>query len=139
MYTCHKYDGEPGKNISDFIAFRDSVNLPMYMGEIGHKPEEWQESMCKLMEKANIGYTFWPYKKVGGECFVSVDAPDGWEKVKAFAANPRVSYSDIYRVRPNQDSMKAVLAQLIEQKKLKNCKVNEGYIRSLRLNVKVKH
>ena len=90
------------------------------------------------MEEVNIGYTFWPYKKVGGECFASIVAPQGWEKVKEFAANPRVSYFDIYRARPNQDSMRVVLDQFIEQMKLKNCQVNEGYIRSLRLHVEVK-
>lgn len=138
MYTCHKYDGQPRENIKDFIAFRDSVNLPMYMGEIGHNPEDWQESMCRLMEEVNIGYTFWPYKKVGNECFASIVAPEGWERVKAFAANPRVGYFDIYRARPNQDSMKVVLNQFIENIKLKNCQVNQDYIRSLRLNVEVK-
>lgn len=42
MYTCHRYGGEPTKAaIQEIINFRDSVNLPMYMGEIGHNTDEW--------------------------------------------------------------------------------------------------
>ena len=59
MYTCHRYGGAPtAEAISHFIQFRDSVNLPMYMGEIGHGTDEWQETFCKTMEANNIGYTF---------------------------------------------------------------------------------
>lgn len=42
MYTCHRYGGEPTQAaIQTIINFRDSVNLPMYMGEIGHNTDEW--------------------------------------------------------------------------------------------------
>jgi hypothetical protein len=65
MYTCHRYGGEPTPEaIRHFIAFRDSVNLPMYMGEIGHNSNEWMAEFCRTMEANNIGWTFWPYKKI---------------------------------------------------------------------------
>ena len=52
MYTCHRYGGDPTEEaIQEFIAFRDSVNLPMYMGEIGHNTSEWQSSFCKSWKK----------------------------------------------------------------------------------------
>lgn len=52
MYTCHRYGGDPTKEaIRTLINFRDSVNLPMYMGEIGHNTDEWQAAFCKVMEK----------------------------------------------------------------------------------------
>lgn len=59
MYTCHRYGGEPTKEaIQKIINFRDSVNLPMYMGEIGHNTDEWQAAFCQVMRENNIGYTF---------------------------------------------------------------------------------
>lgn len=134
MYTCHKYDGEPtSEGIRDFIAFRDSVNLPMYMGEIGHNPDEWQEAFCKVMEENNIGYTFWPYKKVGNQSFVSVKEPDGWKSIRKFAETPRMSYRDIYIARPNQDSARCAMKTFIENSRFENCIVHESYITSLRL------
>ncbi|WP_291124119.1 glycoside hydrolase family 5 protein, partial [Dysgonomonas sp. UBA7698] len=36
MYTCHRYWCDTlQSNIQDFVQFRDSVNLPIYMGETG--------------------------------------------------------------------------------------------------------
>jgi aryl-phospho-beta-D-glucosidase BglC (GH1 family) len=51
MWTCHRYGGEPIRPaIMNFIEFRDSTNMPMYMGEIGHNTDEWQETFCRTME-----------------------------------------------------------------------------------------
>ena len=67
MYTCHRYGGDPTKEaIQSIIDFRDKVNLPMYMGERGHNMDEWQAAFCQTMRDNNIGYTFWPYKKMDG-------------------------------------------------------------------------
>ena len=133
MFTCHRYDGEPGENLKDFISFRDSVNRPMYMGEIGHRTYEWQRKMCQLMIEAGIGYTFWPYKKIGGESFVSVKAPTGWQRIVDFSQADRSSYFSIYKSRPNQDSARQALTQFIINSRLKNCIVNNDYISSLLL------
>ena len=135
MYTCHKYEGLPDvNNIRDFIAFRDSVNLPMYMGEIGHNSNEWQETFCRILKENNIGYTFWPYKKMGDQSFVSVHEPDGWRMIQNFAASPRISYADIYKARSNQDSTRVIMRDFIKNIKFECCKINEGYINSLLLN-----
>ncbi len=59
MYTCHRYGGQPTPEaISNFIEFRDRVNRPMYMGEIGHNSDEWQAEFVRTMKDNNIGYTF---------------------------------------------------------------------------------
>jgi aryl-phospho-beta-D-glucosidase BglC (GH1 family) len=65
MYTCHRYGGPAtAEAIKDYIDFRDKTGLPMYMGEIGHNTNEWQAAFVQVMKDANIGYTFWPYKKI---------------------------------------------------------------------------
>lgn len=72
MYTCHRYGGEPTKAaIQSIIDFRDKIKLPMYMGEIGHNTDQWQADFCATMKKTNIGYTFWPYKKIDGSCMIA--------------------------------------------------------------------
>ena len=61
MYTCHRYGGAPTREaIHSYIAFRDSVGLPMYMGEIGHNSDQWQADFCRVLCENNIGSTFWP-------------------------------------------------------------------------------
>lgn len=135
MYTCHRYGGEPTKEaIRKIINFRDSVNLPMYMGEIGHNTDEWQAAFCKVMRDNNIGYTFWPYKKMDSSSFVAITPPENWDKVVNFSEAPRNGYKEIREARPVQEVARKAMMDFIEACKLKNCVLQEGYIRSLGMN-----
>lgn len=135
MYTCHRYGGEPTPEaIRSFIAFRDRVNRPMYMGEIGHNTNEWMATFCKTMEDNNIGWTFWPYKKMNGSCFMSITPPEGWEQIIHFAEAPRGSYKEIRDARPDQESSRRILRQMLENCKFEHCTPEEGYIQALGLN-----
>lgn len=137
MYTCHRYGGDASKEaIGNFIQFRDSVNLPMYMGEIGHNTDEWQAQFCQAMRESNIGYTFWPYKKIDNSCFMGISRPENWDKIVEFAEASRETYSDIRKARPSQEVARKALLDFIENSKCENCTPQKGYIESLGLNVK---
>lgn len=134
MYTCHRYGGEASADaIRSFIQFRDSVNLPMYMGEIGHNSDEWQAAFCKAMEENNIGYTFWPYKKCVNSCFMGIRMPENWQLVINFSEAPRGSYAEIRDARPDQAEARRALEAFIEACRQENCVPQVGYIRSLGL------
>ena len=125
MYTCHRYGGEPTKAaIQEIINFRDKTNLPMYMGEIGHNTDQWQSDFCKVMKENNIGYTFWPYKKVDSSCFNAITRPEGWQTV--------IDYSQ-KNFRPNQEQVKELFRKFVENSKFVNCKPQSGYINSLNM------
>ena len=135
MYTCHRYGGEPTPEaIRDFIAFRDRVNLPMYMGEIGHNTNEWMAAFCKTMEDNNIGWTFWPYKKMNGSCFASIVSSEGWETIVAFSEANRSTYKDIREARPNQETSRKILLKMLEQCKFENNQIEKDYVLALGLN-----
>ncbi|MBQ8520629.1 MAG: glycoside hydrolase family 5 protein [Bacteroides sp.] len=137
MYTCHRYGGEPTKEaIQSIIDFRDKVNLPMYMGEIGHNTDEWQAAFCKTMRENNIGYTFWPYKKKDGSCFMGVKSPENWNLVMEFSEAPRATYKEIRDARPDQETARKAMLDFVENSKLENCVPQVGYIESLGLQVK---
>lgn len=134
MYTCHRYGGEPTKEaIQSIIQFRDSVNLPMYMGEIGHNTNEWMAAFCKVMEENNIGWTFWPYKKIDGSSFVGITPPAGWDKVVAFSEAPRGTYKEIRDARPDQNESWKAMEGFIENSKFKNNVIQKDYIKALGL------
>ena len=134
MWTCHRYGGDASAAaIMNFIEFRDSTDLPMYMGEIGHNTDEWQESFCKAMEDNNIGYTFWPYKKIHNSCFCGINPPEGWDIVMEFSEAPRSTYSDIRAARPDQEKARKAMLDFIEAAKFANCTPQDSYIESLRL------
>ena len=136
FYTCHRYGGEPTPEaIASIIAFRDRTGLPMYMGEIGHNTDEWQAAFCRTLVENNIGYTFWPYKKLGASSFVGFSAPEGWDAVVAFAEAPRGSYAEIRAARPDQQKAREALTAFVESCKFENCTPRKGYIRSLGLEI----
>lgn len=137
MYTCHRYGGDATKDaIASIIQFRDSVNLPMYMGEIGHNTDEWQAAFCKVMQENGIGYTFWPYKKVDNSCFMGIKRPDNWDLIVKFAEASRTTYKEIRDARPDQDTARHAMEAFIENCKCQNNIPQEGYIRSMGLAVK---
>ena len=137
MYTCHRYGGEATREaIANFIHFRDSVNLPMYMGEIGHNSDEWQAAFSKVMQENGIGYTFWPYKKLDSSCFMGIQRPANWDLIVQFAESPRTTYKEIREARPDQTLARKILKDFIDNCKCRNNVPQEGYIRSLGLSVR---
>ena len=133
MYTCHRYGGEPTKAaIQSIIDFRDKTKLPMYMGEIGHNTDQWQADFCATMKKANIGYTFWPYKKIDGSCMMGIKKPADWDStIVKFAEADRSSFDAIRKARPDQEKGKKLLMEFVENAKKENCIPQKGYIKSM--------
>lgn len=135
MYSCHRYGGPTDAEcIRGFIDFRDKTNRPMYMGEIGHNTDEWMASFCKTMEEQNIGYTFWPYKKINNSCFVGIPEPEGWELVRNFSEAPRGTYAEIREARPNQQEARRLMMEFVENCRFENCNVQSSYIQAIGLN-----
>lgn len=136
MYTCHRYGGDAtAEAIGSFIAFRDKSNLPMYMGEIGHNTDQWQDDFTTVLEQSNIGYTFWPYKKIDGSCMAAITPPAQWDSVKAFAEAPRHSYKAIREARPAAEVAQKALDDFITASRLENCTPQKSYIKSIKLNI----
>lgn len=135
MYTCHRYGGPATADaIKDYIEFRDHTGLPMYMGELGHNTDQWQADFVKVLRNNNIGYTFWPYKKVDNSCMNAIVRPEGWDSVVVkFSEASRTTFEDIRKARPSQDEARRILRQFIENVKFANCRPQNAYIKSIGL------
>jgi len=134
MFTCHKYGGKASEEgIKNYIDFRDKSGLPMYMGEIGHGSMEWQETYAKILQSNNIGYTFWPYKKMGDECMRGIGTPNNWNVIINFEESDRSSFSKIRENRPNQSIARKAMTEFLDSCTYANSHSNEQYIKSLLL------
>ncbi|MCL4482496.1 MAG: glycoside hydrolase family 5 protein [Bacteroidetes bacterium] len=133
MYTCHRYWCDTLQhNIQDFVHFRDSVNLPIYMGETGENTDQWISAWTRLMVKNNIGYHYWPYKKMGkSSCMVTVPTPENWDKIVAFTESPRNTFTEIRKARLDQETAKKILLDYLEGCKFSKCAENKGYIKAM--------
>lgn len=133
MYTCHRYKNDTLRShIQDLINFRDSVNLPMYMGETGENTDEWVGGMRRLLDENNIGWTFWPYKKMSTKaCMSTISTPESWEDIIAYTKADRSSYAKIREVRPQVEIARKAMIDFLDNMKFENCIINKGYIEAL--------
>ena len=135
MYTCHRYGGPATKEaITHYINFRDSINRPMYMGEFGHNTMEWQADFVKVLKQNNIGYTFWPYKKVDNSCMMGIQRPEGWDSIVVkFSETSRNTYQEWREARPDQAKFRQLLSEFAKNCRIENCTPQKDYIQSMGL------
>ena len=133
MYTCHRYWTKPD-HIADFAAFRDKVNRPMYMGETGHNSYDWYRAFTRTMEKANIGWTYWPVKKPQDGCWLAFDLPEGWDAVVKFVDGDRSSYEAIQKNRPDMQAA-AALMRYAANCRFAACRTDAAYLEAVGLKV----
>lgn len=136
VYTFHKYwmDVNQGA-IQEYLDFRDKYNVPIWMGESGENTDEWISSFRTLLETNNIGWCFWPYKKLDAtSCPVSIGLPSDWSAIVDYAEGPRLTFEDVRKHRPPKEKAQKALNDYLERIKFANCRVNRGYLKALALN-----
>jgi hypothetical protein len=137
MYTFHKYWSPPTEaEIQPYLDFRSRYNVPIWLGESGENKDEWIHDFTAVLEKDEVGWAFWPYKKIDkASAFVSWQKPVYWDDIVAFAKT-RGSTGDSEKqiaARPSLEHSRAALQELLEKVRLRNCRVNPGYLQALGL------
>jgi endoglucanase len=134
-YTFHKYWTAPDESVlRPYIDFREQYDVPIWMGESGENTDEWIGQFVKALEKNNIGWAFWPYKKMEkSSAVVSIIPPADWGKIVEFAKLPRGTghAEERLKARPEQEMIVRAFAELLENVRQQKCRVNEGYLRAL--------
>ena len=142
-YTFHKYWTAPDESvIKQYIDFRERYDVPIWMGESGENTDEWISQFRNVLEKNNIGWAFWPYKKMEkSSAVVSIIPPADWSKIVEFAKLPRGTAHAEQRLkaRPDQETITRAFADLLERVRLQNCRVNPGYLKALGMNANIPH
>ncbi len=108
----HKYWSPPDTaTIAHFLEARDRLGLPIYMGEGGENNLEWLYTAWRLYENNNIGWNFWPWKKIDTRTSpTSITPPAGWyELVEHVAGGPAPA------------NPQAIFDELLENMKIENC------------------
>lgn len=133
VYTFHKYWMEVNKGaIQEYLDFRDKHNVPLWMGESGENTDEWIGSYRTLLETHNIGWCFWPYKKLDATSnVVSINKPADWDAIVTFADGPRTTFEEVRKHRPAKEKVQKALRDYLEQIKFANCRVNKEYLKAL--------
>lgn len=134
VYTFHKYWTDTTTAvIQDYIDFRDKYNVPIYCGETGENTDEWVEGFRHTLEKNNIGWHYWPYKKLDNtRGIITFSVPDYYKAVIQYADTPRFTFGEIRDAMPaNKGEVKLALEAFLNNCKFENCVSNQGYIKAL--------
>lgn len=134
-YTFHRYWMPPEqKEIQDVIDFVNKHNVPMYLGESGENEDVWIDSFRQLLEKHELGWCFWPYKKMDSTRGIAqFPKTKEWDEIIKYAETPKKNFEEIRKAKPARQTVKKALEDLLENIKFKNCTINQGYVKALGL------
>jgi hypothetical protein len=136
IYQFHHYTGPPPQQdlVQKYVDFRAKYNVPIWLGESGENKDDWIATFRTLLEKNDIGWAFWPYKKIGATSAVATIAPpDGWASIIAYTKlTDGVGLTkDRLMSRPDQAVIDRAIASLLENIVFAKCTTNPGYIHAL--------
>jgi len=136
VYSFHKYWTDTTQEvIQEYVDFRERYQVPIYVGETGENDERWILAFRKLLEKNNIGWHYWPYKKMEStSCLVGFPKPTTWDSLVAYTKMPRTSLEDVRKARPrNMTSILDALEAFLQNMQNSRYTFNAAYIEGIGL------
>ncbi|WP_341836450.1 cellulase family glycosylhydrolase [Chitinophaga pollutisoli] len=111
VLSYHKYWNYNNEgSIRHMLEARDKYNIPIWLGETGENSNVWFTEAIRLLEKHNIGWAWWPLKKIGINNPVEIVAPKGYDKILRY-------WSDSAAPRPDAEEAWVTLQKLAEATK----------------------
>ena len=141
VYEFHKYWFEVNQEaIQKYVGFRDKNNVPIYIGETGENTDEWVNDFRILLDTNEIGWCFWPYKKMNNiKGIMNFEEPEDYKLISSYAMSDRSSYKMMRENRPDISKVQKALNDFIGNSHYKNNFQNTGYIKALNFKVSEKN
>jgi len=142
IYEFHHYGGPTPTlpTIQRYLDFRAKYHVPLWLGEAGENSDEWVAGFRTLVEQNNIGWAFWPYKKMGTHSAPETIArPADWDAIAAYTKLPAgvAQHTTNLKERPDQAVIDRAFADLLNNIQLAHCTTNMGYLRGLLPNTPI--
>jgi endoglucanase len=105
VISFHKYwNHNTPESIATHVALREATNAPIWLGESGENSNVWFADAIRLVEERDIGWAFWPLKKIGFNNPLEVRPNAGYTQL--------VEYWNDRGPKPTADAAYAALMQL---------------------------
>jgi endoglucanase len=136
IYEWHRYKVvTPDQTVVQrYVDFRQKYHVPIWLGESGENTDDWIAAFRTTLEKNDIGWAFWPYKKMGATSTVeTITPPEGWSSIVEYTKLPDGAglTKDRLLQRPEQALIDQAFAGLLRNIQLSHCTTNLGYVRAL--------
>jgi endoglucanase len=135
IFQFHTYWTPPVQaTIQKYVDFRAANHRPIWLGESGENKDEWVGDFAALLEKNDIGWAFWPWKKMDATSSpVTFAQPDHWSEIVEYAKLPRElgHIEDRQKKRPPQAVIDKAFEDLLNNIQSSHEKQNLGYLHAL--------
>jgi endoglucanase len=120
--SFHKYWNQNDlPSIQKFLDYRTQYNVPIWLGETGENSNVWFKEVVSLAESNNIGWAFWPMKKIDNIAGVtSVSTTAEYEKL--------LQYWKTGGQKPSSDFAKTTLMQIAENYKIEKVTIKHDVV-----------
>lgn len=120
--SFHKYwNYNNAASIKEITDYRRDYNVPIWLGESGENSNVWFKEAISLVESNNIGWAFWPMKKIDNIAGVtSVTKTKGYDKL--------LSYWQDGKNKPSQEEAKKILMEIANNYKMEHLSVKYDVI-----------
>jgi endoglucanase len=107
--SFHKYwNANDEASVAAALKLRDDNHAPVWMGESGENSDVWFRDVIALVEAHDIGWSFWPLKKLGFNNPLEVVPNPGWAPLAAWLRG------DPGAAKPSPDAAWAALSGLAD-------------------------
>ncbi len=121
----HKYWDDPtAASLQGWVNLRDQWNMPVWLGESGENSNEWFRDVVRASEQLNIGWAWWPWKKIGdiaGPVFIR--KPAGYQAILDYWRNAGP--------RPSTNAALNGLLALAQAARFENCDLHRDVLDAL--------
>ncbi len=123
--SFHKYwNNNDVNSIQKMLDYRTTYNVPIWLGESGENSNVWFTEAISLMEKNNIGWAFWPMKKIDNIAGItSVSITDDYKKL--------LDYWTTRKNKPSKEFVYKTLMQIAENYKMDNLTIKKDVLDSM--------
>ena len=122
VFSFHKYwSNNNDATIQNALDLRTKHNAPIWLGETGENSNVWFTELIQLLDKHNIGYAFWPMKKIDNIAGIAnVKITPEYQKLLDYWTNGGE--------KPSKEFAEKALMQIAENYKLKNTEIKQDVL-----------
>ncbi|MDX1908353.1 MAG: carbohydrate-binding protein [Bacteroidia bacterium] len=123
-YSFHRYWAyNTQSTIQGYLDMRQTYQVPLWMGEAGENSNVWFRDCITLLEKNNIGWAWWPMKKID-----NISGPYSINKAAGYQAI--IDYWGGQGPQPSFTAATQTMMQIAENAKIQNCLLRRDVVDS---------
>lgn len=122
VFSFHKYwNNNDDATLKFALDLRKKYNVPIWLGETGENSNVWFTQLIQLLDKHNIGYAFWPMKKIDNTAGINnVKITPEYQKLLDYWKNGGE--------KPSKDYAEKALMKIADNYKFSNTEIKKDVI-----------